>query len=105
MNTTDMTRQELRAAAKKAGIKYGKMSLLQIRNALADVKPGAAVKSKKEKVRKERTGTKMESAMKILADNGDKSRKEIIALFQSKAKLTAAGANTYYQLCQKKLKS
>jgi hypothetical protein len=104
MNTTDMTRQELRAAAKQAGIKYGKMSLLQIRNALADVKPAA--KSKKEKVgRKERTGTKMESALKIMSDNSDKSRKEILALFQSKAKLTKAGSATYYALCQKKLKS
>jgi hypothetical protein len=101
MTVDKMTRTELRAAAKAAGIKYGKMSLMQIRDALRDVKPVA----KKERVRAERTGTKMEAAIKIIEDNSDKSRKEILALFQTKAKLTKAGANTYYSLCQKKLKA
>jgi hypothetical protein len=109
-----MSRKDLRLTAKVAGIKYGKLSVMQIREALLNApdvvteKPTKSAKkkiaTKKEtKVRKERTGTKMEAAMEIMQENDGKSRKEIIALFMSKAKLTKAGAATYYALCKKKM--
>jgi hypothetical protein len=102
MNIAEMSRQELRTAAKAAGIKYGKMSLMQIREALKDAKP---VKKAGPKVRKQREGTKMEAAMAVMEKYPDKARKEIIAKFISDVGLTKAGANTYYSLVQKKLKT
>lgn len=54
--------------------------------------------------RKERTGTKMLAAMAIVKDNPNQPRKVIIKLFMDKAKLTKAGASTYWSLIQKKLK-
>jgi hypothetical protein len=104
MNTSDMTRKELRAAAKTAGIKYGKMSLLQIKNALADVKPGAKKKAE-PKVRKERTNTKMAQAIAIATKYPDLDRKGLIAKFMSDAKLTKAGASTYLSLVRAKMKT
>jgi hypothetical protein len=120
MNATDynsLNRTELRQHAKAAGIKYGKMSLLQIREALAgaDTKllskpakgPKKAIskanKGDNKKSRKQRTGTKMELALEICKKNPNMPRKGIIAKFISEAKLTKAGANTYYALCQKKI--
>jgi hypothetical protein len=101
MSIDKMSRQELRAAAKAAGIKYGKMSLMQIRDALRDHTPAP---KKKTTERKERTGTKMEKALAIRAKFPDLARKEIIAKFISDAGLTKAGANTYYALVMKKTK-
>jgi hypothetical protein len=97
-----MGRQELRRLAKEHGIKYSKMSLFQIREALKDVKPSK--KKDEPKERKQRTGTKMQSALKIMEDNPDLPRKSILKLFQDKAKLTLNGSATYYALCQKRLK-
>jgi hypothetical protein len=99
-----MGRTELRAAAKAAGIKYGKLSLMQIREALVKEAPASKTSNNKKSTRNKRGGTKMEAAIAIMKDNPDKSRKEIIALFISKAKLTKAGSNTYYTLVQKALK-
>ena len=42
-------------------------------------------------------------AIDIYVKNKDKARKEIIALFISKAKLTKAGSATYYALIKKRL--
>jgi hypothetical protein len=119
MNAIDYThlgKAELRQHAKAAGIKYGKMSLLQIREALAKVDTATLVVGKPAKKagpsgrknpskpeRKERTGTKMEKALAIVQDNRDLPRKAIIKLFMEKAKLTKAGSATYYSLVQKKL--
>jgi hypothetical protein len=93
-----MNRSELRTAAKQAGIKYGKMSLMQVREALVAHKPS---KVEKKGERKARTGTKMQKAIALF----DKSaaRKDVIAKFMSEAKLTKAGAATYYALVKKKL--
>ena len=98
-----MDRKELRAAAKQAGIKYGKLSLMQVREALIKHK-GNTDKIPSKKERAKRGGTKMEAAIALVKANPDSARKEIIALFISKAKLTKAGANTYYTLVQKALK-
>jgi hypothetical protein len=109
-----LSRTELRQHAKAAGIKYGKMSLMQIREALANVdtkvlknaKPPKKAGSKVvAKVRKERTGTKMESALEVMTKNPNMVRKQIIAKFIDDVGLTKAGANTYYSLCQKKWKA
>jgi hypothetical protein len=54
--------------------------------------------------RKARTGTKMVKALEIIKNNPALPRKAIIAKFISDAKLTKAGANTYYSLCMKKIK-
>lgn len=99
-----MGRKDLRAAAKAAGIKYGKLSLMQIREALVKGEGTTKSTNNKKSARTKRGGTKMEAAIAIMKDNPDKSRKEIIALFISKAKLTKAGSNTYYTLVQKALK-
>jgi len=88
----------------KAGIKYGKMSLMQIREALIAGKPTKwrdAAKGKNQA----RPGSKMEAAIKIVADNPNLPRKAIIARFIDDAGLTKAGANTYYQLVHKKIGS
>jgi DNA-directed RNA polymerase specialized sigma24 family protein len=99
-----MSRQELRAAAKAAGIKYGKLSLFQIREALKDAKPVSKKKSE-PKERKVRSGTKMEAALAVMTKYPDKARKEIIAKFIDDVGLTKAGAATYYSLVQKKMKT
>jgi hypothetical protein len=98
----DMNRSELRAAAKAAGIKYGKLSLMQIREALTNHKPA---KAKKSGERKQRTGTKMEAALAVMEKHPGLVRKQIIAKFIDDVGLTKAGANTYYALVQKKLKT
>jgi hypothetical protein len=54
----EMSKTELRTAAKAAGLKYGKMSLMQIREALTNHKPSKSKKATEPKVRKERTGTR-----------------------------------------------
>jgi len=100
-----MSRADLRKAAKAAGIKYGKMSLMQIREALSEVKPTKSKKADGPKVRKERTGTKMEAALELMTKNPGLVRKQIITKFIDDVGLTKAGANTYYSLCQKKLKA
>lgn len=101
-----MDRNQLRAAAKAVGIKYGKMSLLQIREALAAHKPAKPSKAAKKetKVRKERTGTKMEAAIALVEKHPDWDRKKIIAAFIDTVGLTKAGSNTYYTLVMKKVK-
>jgi hypothetical protein len=113
MNATDYTtlnRTELRQHAKAAGIKYGKMSLLQIREALAKAdtkllsKPAKAAKKANGKAeRKAKTGTKMEKALKLMEKNPGLVRKAILAKFMNDVGLTKAGAATYYALITKKL--
>jgi hypothetical protein len=96
-----MTRKDLRASAKKVGIKYGQLSLMQLREALVDYKPSKKVEKED---RKKRSNTKMQLAVDLYTKNVDASRKEIIELFISKAKLTKAGSATYYSLIKQKLK-
>jgi hypothetical protein len=97
----NMSKAELRAACKARGIKFGRLSLLQQRDALKENK-AEPVKAKKEKKEYEPRG-KMAQAIDIYVKNKDKARKEIIALFISKAKLTKAGSATYYALIKKRL--
>jgi hypothetical protein len=101
-----MSKAELHKNAKAAGIKYGKLSLMQTREALVAYKPDSKpAKKKGEKaVRKKRSGTKMELALEIVKKNPNLARKEIIAKFISEAKLTKAGSATYYALVTNKLK-
>jgi hypothetical protein len=135
-----MSKAELHRAAKVRGIKYGKLSLLQIRDALkanpdepvakastvakkkaeplpvtddghtpirpTSKKKGAAAKKKTEKKpRKGKDGgaSKMSVAMELYKENKNLPRKQILAIFQEKAKLTKAGSATYYGLITKKL--
>jgi hypothetical protein len=109
----EMTRAELRSACKASGIKYGKLSVMQMREVLMKTpeivaeKTGTTKAAKKKvakKGRKERTGTKMEGAIDVVAKNPNLPRKAIIALFIDKVGLTKAGANTYYALVTKKAK-
>lgn len=67
--------------------------------------PATTVKADEKKERKQRTGTKMEQALEIVKDNPGVARKQIIKIFMDKAKLTKAGASTYYGLVLKKLKT
>jgi hypothetical protein len=46
----------------------------------------------------------MAVAIGIYEKNKDKERQEILKLFQDTAKLTKAGANTYFALIRKRLK-
>lgn len=98
-----MGRNDLRAAAKSVGIKYGKLSLMQIREQLVNSKPAKAEKSKKDNG-PARAGSKMLLAIEIMKKNPNQPRKVVIGKFIDEAKLTKAGASTYYQLCLKKLK-
>jgi hypothetical protein len=101
-----MTKAELGKACKARGIKHGKMSLMQQREALKKDKdePAPKVKAKREKQEGPRPGSKMEKATEIYAANKDKARKDILKLFETKAGLTKAGANTYYALIVKAAK-
>ncbi len=101
-----MTKAELSKACKARGIKAGKLSLMQQREALKKDKeePAPKVKAKREMQEGPRPGSKMEKATEIYAANKDKPRKEILKLFETKAGLTKAGANTYYALIVKAAK-
>lgn len=125
-----MSKAELYGAAKVRGIKYGRLSLFQIREQLKEWKEPVViqttastsneqiveevpVKTKKtvakkkvvkpvKKERKVRTGTKMQKCREIVENNPKAERKEIIKLFMSKAGLSKAGSATYFQLLKKK---
>jgi hypothetical protein len=98
-----LNRSELRSAAKKAGIKYGKLSLLQLREALVAHNPSkVVVKTKKEKG-VARPGSKMLLAIQLVEKHPDWARKVAIQAFQDKIGLTKAGSATYWQLVNKKL--
>jgi len=101
----DMNRADLAKACKARGIKHGKLSLMQQRDALKANKDEPKPKEKKvrEKGNREPRG-KMALAIDLFQKNKDKPRKEIIKLFQEKAKLTKAGSATYYALIQKRLR-
>jgi|SRR5581483_189477 len=101
----DMSKGDLAKACKARGIKHGKLSLLQQREALKKQKDEPAPKEKKarEKGDREPRG-KMALAIDIFTKNKDKPRKEVLKLFQDKAKLTKAGSATYYALIQKRTK-
>ena len=103
-----MGKRELNAAAKARGIKYGKMSLLQIREALKanPDEPAPKEKSKRGGKRPTKDGkpSKMDRALEIMKSNPKQTRKVIIGKFINDVGLTKAGASTYYTLCQKKLK-
>lgn len=96
-----MSKAQLRTACKARSIKYGKMSIMQQREALKQNKDEPAVKEKGKKGRPKsdgpRPGSKVEAALKIFQDNKGKPRKDVIKLFMEKAKLSKAAANTYYQ--------
>src|SRR5258708_7606620 len=98
-----LTRPELRSAAKKAGIKYGKMSLLQIREALVASKPAKVVEKTKKQKGVARPGSKMLAAIELVQKHPDWERKQMIVAFIEKIGLTEKGAPTYYQLVKKKL--
>lgn len=98
-----LNRAELRAAAKKAGIKYGKMSLMQVREALFFLKPTKVVEKTKKKDGSARDGSKMALAIAIFQKSPNAVRKDVIAKFISEAGLTKAGSSTYFQLIKKKL--
>jgi len=101
----EMSKGDLGKACKARGIKHGKLSLLQQREALKKQKDEPAPKEKKarEKGDREPRG-KMALAIDIFEKNKDKPRKEVLNLFQDRAKLTKAGSATYYALIQKRLK-
>lgn len=103
-----MNKGELHKAAKARSIKYGKLSVMQVREALKanpDVpKPAAKAKRVPPKRKDDGKPSKMDKAVEIMKANPKLVRKDIIALFMSDAGLTKAGASTYYQLVQKKLK-
>lgn len=112
-----MSKAELRTACKARGIKHGKLSILQQRDALKAMKAEPLdhsltdeikMNKKGKKVRAKqdgpRAGSKMALALEICKVNKGKDRKDILKLFMDKAKLTKAGASTYYQLVQKRLK-
>lgn len=116
--TTDaidqMSKMELRHAAKQRNIKYGKLSLLQIREALKSNPEEIEMSSKKKAVAKKapakkkvgKTGdgpSKMDLAVEIYKANKNAPRKKLIELFMKDAGLTKAGAGTYVQLVRKKL--
>ena len=99
----EMTKVELAKACKARGIKHGRLSLLQQRNALKANKEEPKAKEKKAREPREPRG-KMAVAIGIYEKNKDKERQEILKLFQDTAKLTKAGANTYFALIRKRLK-
>lgn len=102
-----MGKRELNAAAKVRGIKYGKMSLLQIREALKKNPDEPAPQEKgKRAPRKTADGkpSKMERAIAVFKSNPKQPRKVIIKKFIDDVGLTKAGASTYYTLVQQKLK-
>jgi|GEM_PF-5833657 len=101
-----MDKAELHRTAKKFGIKYGKLSLMQIREALINAGDEPPNKEKKQRAKQEgpRPGSKMEKAVMIYSENKDKPRKEILKLFQDRVKLTKAGSNTYFAIIKKKMK-
>ncbi len=99
-----MSKAELHKTAKAFGIKYGKLSLLQIREALIKAGDEPPTKEKKERKKQDgpREGSKMALAVEVYRDNKDKARKDILKLFMDKVKLTKAGANTYFAIIKKK---
>ena len=99
----EMTKAELAKACKARGIKHGRLSLLQQRNALKANKEEPKAKEKKSREPREPRG-KMAVAIGLYEKNQDKPRQEILKLFQEKADLTKAGANTYFALIRKRLK-
>jgi len=65
--------------------------------------PAKKVAKKKVTAKKDKGPSKSELAIAIFKKHfGKKERKEIIALFQSEAKLTKAGANTYFANIKRK---
>lgn len=101
----EMSKSDLAKACKARGIKYGKMSLMQQRDALKANKEEPKPKEKKQREKGDREPRgKMALAIDLYTKNKDKPRKEIIKLFQDKAKLTKAGSATYYALIQKRIK-
>jgi hypothetical protein len=122
-----MDRMHLIRAAKTVGIKTGKLSLMQIREALvksdlsaADRKPAKkAVKvdykpnvtnrkpevvEKTKKVDGPRSGTKLSQCFDLYKSNQKLARKDIMALFIKDVKISKACANTYVSLCVGMLK-
>ena len=107
-----MGKRELYAAAKARGIKYGRMSLMQIRDALKANPDEPAPKQKGAKAKKappkrkaaDGKPSKMDAAIEVMRKNPNLPRKSIIAKFIDDVGLTKAGASTYYTLVQKKLK-
>jgi hypothetical protein len=100
----DMSKVQLRTACKARGIKYGKLSLMQQREALKAQKDEPSPKQKKARTKQDgpREGSKMALALQVFKDNKGKERKDILKLFIDKVKLSKAGANTYYQLLKSK---
>ncbi len=99
----DMNRVELRAAAKAAGIKYGKLSLMQIREELEKVGTKVTKPVTKKDKGPARSGSKMLAAIELVQKHSDWSRKQILTAFVEKIGLTEKGAPTYFQLVKKKL--
>lgn len=98
-----MTNQEIRTAAKSVGIKYGKLSKMQIQAALVGTDPKAPKVKAVKGPRAPKVGTKMEKATEYFKANKSMARKDLIKYFMEKIGLTKPGANTYHQLIKKKL--
>lgn len=101
------SKAQLRTACKARGIKYGKMSIMQQRDALKANKDEPAPKAKGKKGRPKsdgpRPGSKSAKCLEIYNANKDKSRKELLELFIKKGGLTSpAAASTYYQNIKKR---
>ena len=107
-----MSKRELYAAAKARGIKYGRMSMFQIREALKGNPDEPAPKKAEPKEKKGRAKrqaadgkpSKMDLAIEVVKNNPKQPRKVIIKKFIDDVGLTKAGASTYYTLVKKKLK-
>lgn len=95
-----MNKAQVNAVAKKLGIKYGKLSLMQTREAIVNFKDVPKV-DMKAKAKTARDGSKMAKCIDIFKKGG--SRQDIIAKFASEAKVTQKALGTYYQLVKKKL--
>jgi TorA maturation chaperone TorD len=112
-----MSKTELFSAAKARNLKYGKLSLMQIRDLLKqhkelpEVKAKTAKKAVKAKTKSAgksdrgvRPGTKMAGCVAIYDENPNASRKELLNLFIAKGKLTSLPAASTYLQNIKKLK-
>jgi|SRR5665213_971505 len=99
-----MSRLQLRTAAKAYGIKYGKLSLMQIREALIEAGDVPIVK-KKQKDNGPRAGSKVEKCLELYREHPKASRQELIGIFIKEGKLTSpAAASTYLYNIQQKYK-
>jgi len=97
-----MGKQELHQNAKRLGIKYGKLSLMQIREALIASDDKVPTKPKQRDT-SPRKGSKVEKCVELYKANSKATRQELIAIFIKSGGLTSpASASTYLYNIQQK---